>query len=655
MNKTTASSFRLNPWVLFVIFLAANSLLSYAGLPLQAQLWVGLLGLVLPFGLAFTQARSADPIFKKSESFDQKCFDPPAALWILFFFLLILTRFYRFTTLPVWPLADEAQIGLLGIDQARHWHGNLLWCATRVEPMIFWVMGLYFKLFEPSFFSLRLLPALFSIAVPLAGYWAARQCFSKLTSFLFAWLMAFSFGELTLSRFLSTVMLVPLFQCLVLVFLGKLLSQAKPAWKTLIGLSLLAGIGFYTWTNWISVWLAIAAVLFFYFFLEKPKNAGGFALFTLVTLAVILPLIFARLEPGGMNHITQVGGFPSWRILFLYLRGIFWDGLSSFPYGSNWGGIFNPILDSLLLMGILYLLQTANRKWILFVSACAFFPLLLAALTWSVELYRILPLLTLFTFLAALGIRALMPGGSRLRSLGVIALCLFGSFGLDADNFIFHYSDFQNNPGAQKWRSLEHLHAFQIMEKLSEQTGPLYVFSEFLTDYDDRTLNIVDYPIDALQNPRLSQSHPQWAVLLDHIDYAPYLMKRFPGMKYEQLAKDNSLGLFLIPAAQIAPGDLKAWIEADRVYRQVDLNIKNKNPLFPWGKFTEQFAGLKSFDTGDRFLNSVFWEKTASFKVMAGNFIDAAKAYGKASQTGYPAAHLRYDAALAAKLVGKLN
>jgi hypothetical protein len=363
----------------------------------------------------------------------------------------------------------------------------------------------------------------------------------------------------------------------------------------------------------------------------------------------------ARLAPGGMSHIQGVGNSPSLKSLFLYLQGIFWNGIISFPYGSNWGGFFNPLLDTLILIGILYLFQTAKKIFIFLILICIFFPLLLASLTNSVELYRILPLFPFLTLFATLGIRGLIPDYGDFPYLSLIVLCLLTSFGLDTYNFIFHYSDFQRIPTAQKWRSLEHLHAFQILEKQSEQSGPIYIFSEFLTDYDDKTLNMVDYSIDALQNPRLSQTHPQWAAVLDHIDYAPFLMNRFPGLKYEQLAQNNNLGLFLIPTAQIPAGELKAWIQADQIYRQVNLNIKNKDPLYPWGNFPKQFAVLENLFPHDLFLNSIYWEKIGSFKVMDGDFASAARAYKTATQKGYPAAHLYYDETLALKLIGKIG
>jgi hypothetical protein len=235
MQKVTppflGRSISLNPWFFFFIFLISNLTLSYFPFSNEAQLWIGCFGIGVPLIAAFKIAYCEKNLFKKSIYFDKRLFDPPITLWILFIFLLLLTRFYRLTTLPLWPLADEAQIGLLGMDQSHQWHWNLLWAECRLEPMVFWIMGLYFKIIEPSFFSLRLLPALFSIAVPLAGYWAARQYFSKLISFLFCWLMGFSFWELTLSRFLSTVMLVPVFQCLCFALLGIFINQSSLRYK----------------------------------------------------------------------------------------------------------------------------------------------------------------------------------------------------------------------------------------------------------------------------------------------------------------------------------------------------------------------------------------------------------------------------------------
>ncbi len=575
--------------------------------------------------------------------------------------MLFFTRFYRLTTLPFWPLTDEGIIGLLGMGQSQQWQWHFLWSEVHLEPMLIWLLGLYFKILEPSFFSLRLLPSLFSIATSWAAYGAARQYCSKSISFIFCWILSFSFWEFTLSRDCAPFILVPFFQCLCFAWLGRFLNRDRGAsgWKPLLILSLLTGLGFYTWTNWIAVWLSITLILFIIFYFDQSQNKIRFTVFLLATLLTALPLLQARLAPDGMAHFHEVGGLPAFKTVFLYVKGIFWNSAISFPYGSNWGGFFNPILDSFIFLGILHLFQTGKKYFVFFFILCLFFSFLPGAFTKSVELCRILCLFPFFAFLAALGIRCLWLARRKLGVPSLLLLCILGSLGLDIYNYVFRYNNIRFSPPAQQWRNEEYFHAYEILKKQSDQTGPIYLFSEFGTDYDNKTLNITSYPFDALQNPRLSQSHPQWAALLEHKDYASFLKKRFPDLSYEWLDETptpqghHTLALFLIPVAEIPPKELDTWIQADRTYRKVNLNTKDKSSLYPWGRFPEQFADLQTLFPSDPFLTAVYWEKFASFKLMNGDFALAAQAYQKAAQKGYPAAHLYRNEAIALDLIGK--
>src|SRR5581483_7383874 len=179
----------------------------------------------------------------------------------------------------------------------------------------------------------------------------------------------------------------------------------------------------------------------------------------------------------------------------------------------------------------------------------------------------------------------------------------------------------------RRWREAEYFNAYQLLEKLSQKDGPLYVFTEFNMDYDDKTLNPACYPFDVLQNPSLETSRPAWAVLLCNIDYAPFLRKRFPGLKAELLNPDlpaedlhHSLGILLIPASEIPAGTLADWIEAHEVYRGINLSVKDKNPLGSWEQFLPSLASIQELSRRDPFLASIYWEKTASFQIMAGDF-----------------------------------
>ena len=139
----------------------------------------------------------------------------------------------------------------------------------------------------------------------------------------------------------------------------------------------------------------------------------------------------------------------------------------------------------------------------------------------SLELYRLLQVFPLLMVSATLGFRLLLPAGFKGRSLIVAVLLLAGFFLWDSYNFIGHYADIRSAPLGQQWREVEYFNAYNKLKNLAVTDGPIYLFSDFSTDYDNKTLEVACYPFDALQNPRCSSAHPSWIAFLNHLDYQP--------------------------------------------------------------------------------------------------------------------------------------
>ncbi|HEY5039160.1 MAG TPA: hypothetical protein VIJ93_08835, partial [bacterium] len=233
-----------------------------------------------------------------------------------------------------------------------------------------------------------------------------------------------------------------------------------------------------------------------------------------ITILAAIPLILSRLSPAGTAHIQSQLNLSNFKPLFQYLAEIFWNGTIGFPFGSNWGGLLNPILDSLVFLGILRLIQIADRFLISCAALCLFLPILPGALTNNVEIHRIFPLIPFLMVAALLGAKSLLISGSRPVIWGIATTLLLGSFTLDSYNFIFRYSDIRFSPPQQQWRTVWCYQAYQVLREKSRQTGPLYLFSEFNTDYADKTLNVACYPFDALQNPSLSKDRLSFAAFI---------------------------------------------------------------------------------------------------------------------------------------------
>ncbi len=645
------------PWFFFVPFLLSNTLLSYFHFSLITQVWIATFGLLLPFLLAagiILSDPARTPLNLQPERAPAEGAPIPPIAWILFAAVLLFTRFYRLTSLPFWPISDEGTFSELALGLLKKWNWTLLWGEVRFEPLLIWGLGGFFKLLSPSYLSIRLFPALISLATVLICAKAARLYLAPRAAFAFTWIFAFSFWQFSFMRLCAPEILVCLFQFAALGLLAKTLqAPADRRWPWLMGLTLVAGLGFYTYVNWGVVWLFIALVLGS----RLRRSLPSFSFFLALSLALALPWAWARLHPGNLDYVHSAFSFSPFT-LFSYLAGLFWRGLPSFPFGPNWGGMFDPLTGSLIFLGALFALKNLSRSALTLLGFGLALSLLPGVVTYDTELHRVTPSLPFWILLALWGVISLCPGlakGLSRTSWPVPALLALALLGLNGFNFIFNYDDLSRVPSNRQWRSVSDAEAYGILQDLSRHTGPVYVFSQFGLG-EDGVLQAACYSFDPLQDPALAQVQPQWTAVLVNGHYAPYLLRHFAGAQWRPLHNDQPVppppGLFLIPTASIPRTTLADWKEADRVYRRSNLDLKNKLKVEPFDRYGARFAGLDGRFPSDPFLTSVYWEKRAFYCFLDRDFPSAIRDYGIAIQKGYPAAHLYYDLGFCWKLTG---
>jgi len=657
------TSISFNPWHFLFVFLTSNTLLSYFTFSLYTKLLIGILGVILPFIFATClilenrlKKKSPPSNITDATTENEKL---PIKLWLLWGFLVLFTRFYKLTSVPSWPTSDEGIFTTMALDLLKKWNWSILWGEVRFEPFLIWGLGGFFKIIPPSFLSLRLFSASISIGTILLSYWASRQYFSKLTSFIFCWIFAFSFWEFSFMRFCVPEILIIFFQFLTLALLGIFIKSKTftSKWFFILLLSVVAGLGFYSYINWLVVWFLITSILWMRTWGKKIENRKYLFTFIAVSAVLAFPWAQARLSPGNLTYI-HASFEPTFLLnsCFSYLIGLFWDSKKSFPFGPNWGGMFDPLTSSWIFLGIFYALANVEKKLLALLSLGLVVSMLPGILTNYLELHRITPSLPFWIALAVLGIKSLFPDQTKRSYVWLIPLgCI--SLALNAYNFVVPYCDVSRVPPERQWRSVQYEDSYKILKSLSTETGPLYVFTEFNTDYDNKTLNIAVYPFDCLQNPKLSKASPQWAAIIANIYYAPYFINKFRNIKFKILKSNRTLpqpiGVFLIPVSEIPDSVLKNWIEADQIYRNTNIKMKNKQPIDTFGQFSEYFSTLKNKFQKDYFLTSVYWEKYALNQFLDHDFKSAAKSYQNAIHQGYPAAHLYYNRSLCLKLSGE--
>jgi hypothetical protein len=641
-----------NPWVYFSVFLFSNTILSFIPLDLTVKLIVIVLGLLTPWALGLITV-SQKPIVNLNSLDNHKI---SIWLWMTALFLFLGSRFYHLTALPFWPIPDEGLISFLAMGQNAQWHGNPLFGESRIESLVLWLIGFLFKFEQPSLFAMRLFPALISVITLGITYWAVRQYKSQWFSFLFVCLFGFSFFEWTLSRGISSAALVILLLSASFGFLGKIRKEPTSSFW-FAALILCCGLGFYAFTSWPISCLSVGLCLFCFLsgsFQQKIKKTG---LFFILTLLLSLPLISARLAPGGMAHIQgTLHHFSPLQSYGLYFSGVFWNGLFSFPFGPIWGGYLNPFYDALAFLGTLEILKRNGSRILIGVLIFMFLFLTPGGISGGGEMHRVIPVLVLLSLVVVCGLQGLLDD-LKLRKIILVSLLVLLSFSFDLFHFAYRYCDPRFAPPGRQWRSVEYFNAYQTLKQLSEQNGPIDVFTEWNPDYDDKTLSVAVYPFNALDNPKLSQDRVLWISFLVDMDYTPFLKKQFPHVKSCLLNPNlhpndphHLLGLFLIPTKDISPSVLSQWIKAHQKCEQIAFSIKNKNPSDRWAVYEKNFSDLAIEQTYDRFLTSILWERAASFPLMDGNFQSTALDIQKAIQNGYPVPHLRQNLKLAVLL-----
>jgi hypothetical protein len=391
---------------------------------------------------------------------------------------------------------------------------------------------------------------------------------------------------------------------------------------------------------------------------DDHKKIVFLAAFLAGTILLTYPMIQARLSPSGMSHIkANFNGFIPWESSASYGSVLFWDSKPDPPFSPNWGGYLNPLLGSLALIGFFYFLKVFDFFWIIFSILGFLFSLLPAILSNSLEIYRLSHAFPFFLASATLGIRGLASVLPKMPSWRWIACLLLTLLALDVYKYFWRFCGDETLPSAitSQFRSVKYFQIYKFLEQKNAETGPLHVFTEFNMDYENKVINAAIYSFNIVQNLALTGVDSQWTALVIPSDEGPFLQKRFPHLEYVLLPQNVplSLGLFFIPTREIPPPVIHAWIEADHVYQEVNFKIRNRDPILPWDLFTKQMVPLKDKFQDDPFLQGVYWEKVAFFKGVAGDYQNAAFAYQRAIQKGYPMAHLYYDLGLSLKLLGR--
>jgi 4-amino-4-deoxy-L-arabinose transferase-like glycosyltransferase len=651
-----------SPWMLLAFLLlltASHILIGYTSFGLTPKLWILFAGILAPMFYYTFRAKGDRP--EQAPFYAQEFFPGiPGWVWALIFLTAAFLRFWQIDHLFCWPWGDEALSGEAAIDLSRRWDWNIFYSVGQSPPLLNWICAVFFKFSGSVFLDLWLPPALISVATMITGFFAARQFFSKSFTLVCVGLLAFSYWPLWLGRCCLQATLVPLGELLVFYLLGKFL-RADPAQKR--GWALVSGVGTGLLAFTYATWPVIAAVVI----LAVGKSAKSkmvkcqaLAFFTSGLLIALIPFLIAVFREGYGQHLFEVSalnlssvGGNLLRVAWGYLSLSAWGGYRNEGfYIPAQGGFLNPLLASLLCLGLINLFRQRSRplaQWLMIAIPLFLLPGLLSLNVNGLRIVQVLPLLLI---LAAWGIEPLIHHLPRSKSAWLAGIFLFTAV-FDMGRLVWPYQDLDAYPDrfSATGKSLAGYRTYQELEKMKVKEGPGIVLAEW-HPASDRTLDVATYFWNAARHPGLSPEKAAWLGVVIEASYQPFLKSRFPKAQWHLLNKDLSLGI--IPSDETTRDLQVKWAKADQAFRDVNRAIDHVNEKNCLETFDRDMKRDYPLVKGDPFLESCFWEKVGYFYYYkGGHYPEHLLAIQRALERGYPAAHLYYQLAGLLDLAGK--
>jgi hypothetical protein len=650
---------------LFILFAVSNALLSYFSLPPVLTLWIGILGLLVPFllacrDLARNRAETPGPPPPFQDEFIPSAWMKGSLLLLA---LGVFLRFWRLTTLSDWPLNDESWFGYIALRLLEGETPRWFYSHNAVQPFTNFGLAAFFKCFGVSLRTLWLYQAALSLLALCFYGWAARRWVSKSLAFVFWAVLALSFWPLYLGRFGTQGGMVFLWEGICLALLAPLLDKNRevPGLLRPALLGLAAGLGFYTYAPlWLFIATALGAALALPC-LGKGRGAQGagraLLIFLAAAFAVSFPLAWAMassMDPAFLRALWVFGGQPDPRFLpdlLSKLSVYFWGPAPSpfFSYNPLWGGFLNPVLGALALLGLLEAARYRSRVEIKFLAACGLWLWLPQALSRGQEYIRAVPLIPVFLALVALGFRRWMVHPrARAVPAGFLALALLAlSVGLDAHHLFGAYHRWAvavSDTGFTN-KSLERKRAYALFEQVQQDWGPGLILANLVDDINDQSLSLASWRFNAVENPGAPAPRVPWVGILCNVHYRDYLARRFPRARWAWLASDvfrenGGLMAGVIPVDAANGPALQRWVLAEKAMRVFASDVINTQ-LSPGA---QGLASRMEIDyplfRGDPFLESCYWEKQAQNAFLCRRFGDMIQPLRNAIRLGVPQAHL---------------
>jgi 4-amino-4-deoxy-L-arabinose transferase-like glycosyltransferase len=284
------------------------------------------------------------------------------------FLILLLAAFFRLwnlQTIPPGLYPDEAINGV----EAFLSPGKIFYPENNGREGLFInLISLFFKIFGPSAFSIRLVSACFGILTVFGLYLLGKELFYQFSenerekiSLLASFFLAVSFWHTNFSRIGFRGILLPFALVFWLYFLLSGL-RIKSAWRIIVS-GIIFGLGFYTYSSFRLGFLLFLAIWIYLWFSEGKKNLKRFMVltleFVLPAFIILLPLgIYFLLHPADFfGRLGPISIFAQSNPIFAFRESLIRHLLMfNFSGDKNWRHNISGSPQLFWPVGILFLI-----------------------------------------------------------------------------------------------------------------------------------------------------------------------------------------------------------------------------------------------------------------------------------------------------------
>jgi hypothetical protein len=629
-------------WFYFFMFVSANSVLCYFDFSNTLQL--GLIGLLVlgPLLMAFLlipPASSRQPPVLYEEFLPSI----PRKTWVFLGVLLVFIRFYKLGSEHPQPFGDLSLYASFAIDLTHHWNWKLFYFPGQHPPLYIWMTSLCYQWIHSCFLSMRLVSALLAILLVPLNYFVLRNRYSSSFSFMGTCLMALSLWCFDRGRVCEGAITILPWELICIYWIGYSSKESVLNHKILKTALLGAWTGLCYWTfpTWplVVIWVSLAV------YLESRSNRNmaplwGYLTGFSITFFPFLFLIF-RGDYDLLNRIASSfvpGGSWSERFLtcFSYFSSLFWgrmNGALSY-YWYNFERL-NPVWGAGFFLGLIQMWKYRHHpssRWMALAFLIFSLPIYFSS---YVEMLRILDLLPFILWVTAWGLGALLTEAPPRRRGLILFILLTFSTSTDIARIARSYSH-ENR-----------IQSYPFCKYLSEKLGPGLILSDF-SPAGDADFFVETYDFNAAENQALDPHEARWILIPINSHYYPYLRERFPKARLYLPANEHSsesMMQVLLSRQEIDESTLGRWVSIQRYFHQLDLQAANINLPRTYQTTLQTLAEGETQASGDRFLESCYWEKASEFYYQhdyRNHYDEITQSLRLAIEKGYPAAHLYY-------------